>query len=169
MYRDQATAPGPSGANGPPLNIAVIGSGISGLSAAWLLGKRHRVTLFEADQRIGGHSNTVDVAGTPVDTGFIVYNEATYPNLTALLRHLEVASTPTEMSFAVSLQGGAREYSGSGASGIFAQKSNILRPRHWTMVRDLLRFYREAPSELAGLSVTSIGSAVSRCCSRFIQ
>ncbi len=162
MYRDHATAPGPSGANGPPLNIAVIGSGISGLSAAWLLGKRHRVTLFEADQRIGGHSNTVDVAGTPVDTGFIVYNEATYPNLTALLRHLEVASTPTEMSFTVSLQGGAREYSGRGASGIFAQKSNMLRPRHWTMVRDLLRFYREAPSELAGLGDESLGAYLDR-------
>ena len=99
MYRDQATALGFAPAPGKPLDIAVVGSGISGLSAAWLLGKRHRVTLFEADGRIGGHSNTVDVGGVAVDTGFIVFNEATYPNLTAMLRHLGVASTPTEMTF----------------------------------------------------------------------
>ena len=85
---------------GDTQRIAVVGSGISGLSAAWLLSQRHSVTLFEADTRIGGHSHTVLVDGTPVDTGFIVYNEATYPNLTALFRHLGVATRPTEMSFA---------------------------------------------------------------------
>ena len=166
MYRDQATAPGPfpaSGqANGLPLNIAVVGSGISGLSAAWLLGKRHRVTLFEADGRIGGHSNTVDVAGIPVDTGFIVFNEATYPNLTAMLRHLQVASDPTEMSFAVSLGGGAHEYSGSGLRGVFAQARNLVRPRFWTMLRDLLRFYREAPDDLAALANESLDDYLTR-------
>src|ERR1700761_9502283 len=82
------------------LDIAVVGSGISGLSAAWLLSQRHRVTLFEADVRIGGHSHTVMAGGTPVDTGFIVYNEQTYPNLTALFRHLGVPTKPTEMTFA---------------------------------------------------------------------
>ena len=162
MYREQADGAGPSPVSGRPLDIAVVGSGISGLSAAWLLSQRHRVTLFEADRRIGGHSHTVDVAGIPVDTGFIVYNEQTYPNLTAMLRHLNVASTPTEMSFAVSLQGGAHEYSGSGLRGAFAQKRNLLRPRFWTMLRDLLRFYREAPADLAGLGEESLETYLDR-------
>ena len=162
MYREQADGAGPSPVSGRPLDIAVVGSGISGLSAAWLLSQRHRVTLFEADQRIGGHSHTVDVAGIPVDTGFIVYNEQTYPNLTAMLRHLNVASTPTEMSFAVSLQGGAHEYSGSGPRGFFAQKRNLLRPRFWTMLRDLLRFYREAPGDLAELDDESLETYLDR-------
>ena len=80
-------------ANGRPrLEIAVVGSGISGLSAAWLLSKRHRVTLFEAESRLGGHSHTVDACGVAVDTGFIVYNEATYPNLSALFDHTGVVT-----------------------------------------------------------------------------
>lgn len=155
MYRDTSTADGPQPA-GQPLRIAVVGSGISGLSAAWLLDKRHDVTLFEADDRIGGHSHTVDVGGVAVDTGFIVYNEATYPNFTALLDHLGVKSDPTEMSFAVSLRSGACEYSGSGLTGLFAQKRNALRPRFWKMVRELLRFYREAPQDLDTLGDESI-------------
>jgi predicted NAD/FAD-binding protein len=162
MYRDQASDLAPSPFAAPPLNIAVVGSGISGLAATWLLDKRHRVTLFEADQRIGGHGNTVDVAGVAVDTGFIVYNEQTYPNLTALLAHLGVASDPTAMSFAVSLNGGAHEYSGSGLGGVFAQKRNLLRPRFWTMLRDLLRFYREAPGDLASLGDESVANYLDR-------
>ena len=162
MYLDQAGVVGAAPASGPPLEIAVVGSGISGLSAAWLLAKRHRVTLFEADSRIGGHSHTVDVGGSPVDTGFIVYNERTYPNLTAMLRHLNVASTPTEMSFAVSLDDGACEYSGSGLRGVFAQKRNLLRPRFWAMLRDLLRFYREAPGDLAALGDESLDTYLNR-------
>ena len=78
-----------------PLEIAVVGSGISGLSAAWLLSTRHKVTLFEQRPRLGGHSNTVDADGVAVDTGFIVYNEATYPNLTALFDHLGVPTAPS--------------------------------------------------------------------------
>jgi predicted NAD/FAD-binding protein len=128
------------------LNVAVVGSGISGLSAAWLLSKRHHVTLYEADGRLGGHSNTVDVGGVAVDTGFIVYNEATYPNFSALLDHLGVATKSTNMTFAVSLDDGRFEYSGTGLTGIFAQPRNIVSSRFWKMLRDLVRFYREAPN-----------------------
>ncbi|MDM0011285.1 FAD-dependent oxidoreductase [Variovorax sp. J22P168] len=150
LFAPDQPGAGPA-ADSPIQDIAVIGSGISGLSAAWLLSRRHRVTLFEADSRPGGHSHTVDVA-TPcgtvaVDTGFIVFNEAAYPNLTALLDHLGVPTRDAEMSFAVSLDQGALEYSGSGLSGLFAQRGNLLRPRFWSMLRDLVRFYREAPGE----------------------
>ncbi len=133
-------------------NIAVIGTGISGLSAAWLLSQRHAVTVYECDARTGGHSNTVIVKGAkgpiPVDTGFIVYNELTYPNLTALFAHLGVPTQLSEMSFAVSLADGAIEYSGSNLSRLFADKRNLLRSRFWSMLGDLRRFYREAPRDL---------------------
>lgn len=128
--------------------IAVIGSGISGLAAAWMLAQRHAVTLFERDGRPGGHSNTVDLdlpeGRLPVDTGFIVFNERTYPNLTALFAHLGVASRETEMSFAASLDQGTFEYSGSNLRGLFAQRRNLLRPRMWRMIAEILRFYRHA-------------------------
>ena len=128
--------------------IAVIGSGISGLAAAWLLSRRYEVTLFERDYRAGGHSNTVDVptAGRPaaVDTGFIVYNEAAYPNLVALFDQLGVETAPSDMSFAVSIDAGRYEYSGSGLAGLLGQRSNILSPSHWRMTADILRFFRES-------------------------
>jgi uncharacterized protein len=140
----------------PPLDIAVIGTGIAGMSAAWLLSDAHRVTVYEEASRLGGHSNTTDVAGLDgaigVDTGFIVYNEAAYPNLTALFRHLDVATKPSDMSFAVSLRAGALEYAGTDLRGLFAQRRNLIRPRFWRMLRDLLRFYREAPRELAAIN-----------------
>ena len=133
-------------------DIAVVGSGISGLSAAWLLSRRHRVTLFESMTRAGGHSNTVEIAGVPVDTGFTVFNEATCPNLTALLSHLEVQTKPSNMSFAVSLNHGAMEYAGTGLKGLFAQPRNLLRPRFWSMLADLRRFHWQAPAFASLLS-----------------
>jgi len=135
------------------LSIAVIGSGISAMSAAWLLARSHDVTIFEKQGRLGGHSNTVMVseADGPVaiDTGFIVYNEATYPNLKAMFAHLDVDTAPSDMSFAVSSDSGRFEYSGTDINGLLAQRSNLLRPRFWSMTRDILRFYKEAPRHLA--------------------
>ena len=139
-----------------PLNIAIVGSGISGLSAAWLLSQRHRVTLFESDRRIGGHSHTVQAGGVSVDTGFIVYNERTYPNLTALFDHLGVVTKQSQMSFSVSLDQGRLEYSGS-LVGLFAQGRNVASPRFWSMLRDLARFYHRAPRDLAAIGSTSLG------------
>ena len=139
---------------GAPLNIAIVGSGISGMAAAWLLSRRHRVTVFEKDGRLGGHSNTVPVQvgdrTVPVDTGFIVYNTLNYPNLVALFDHLQVPTKPSSMSFAVSLDQGALEYSGGGKlNGLIGQRCNLVRPRFWSMVQDILRFYREAPRDLS--------------------
>ena len=137
----------------PQLDVAVVGSGIAGLSCAWLLSQRHRVTLYEADERPGGHTNTVAVKTADgvlgIDTGFIVYNEKTYPNLTALFRHLAVETTASEMSFTVSMENGGFEYAGTDLGGLFAQRVNLIRPRFWAMLRDLSRFYRQAPLDLS--------------------
>ena len=133
----------------PTQRIAVIGSGASGLGAAWVLSRRHHVTLYEADTRLGGHSHTMiaptAIGEVPVDTGFIVYNEVNYPNLVSMFGHLGVATSDSDMSFAVSIRDGRLEYSGTGLSGLFAQRSNMARPMYWRMVWDLLRFYREMP------------------------
>jgi len=146
--------------------IAVIGSGISGLSAAWLLSQAHDVTVFEAEHRLGGHSHTILVPGhgtvTPVDMGFIVYNEPCYPNLTALFAHLGVTTRATEMTFAVSLDNGRLEYTGDNLDGIFLQRRNIFRKRHWVMLRDIMRFYREAPVELTTLSDETLAAYLDR-------
>jgi hypothetical protein len=131
------------------LKFAIVGTGISGLSAAWLLSQRHDVTVYERADRIGGHSNTIlaSVGGRsiPVDTGFIVFNRRTYPNLTALFEWLKVPTQVSNMSFGVSMDNGALEYSGSGISGVFGQPRNLIRPRFWSMLADLVRFYRHAP------------------------
>jgi predicted NAD/FAD-binding protein len=137
---------------GTERSVAVVGSGISGMSAAWLLSRTMRVTLYESEARLGGHSNTVTVPTAngpiPVDTGFIVYNERNYPNLVALFREIGVETSASEMSFAASLDGGKLEYSGSGINGLMGQRGNVVRPRFWRMMRDILRFYREAPGLL---------------------
>lgn len=132
------------------MNIAVVGSGISGLSAAYFLAQRHQVTLFEADGRVGGHTNTIEVplpggGVQPVDTGWIVYNGVNYPNLTALFRTLDVATRPTSMSFGVSLGGGAYEWMGSdNLLTVFAQPSNLFSPRHIRLMLDILKLNRTA-------------------------
>lgn len=132
--------------------IAVIGSGVSGLSAAWLLSRTRNVVIYEAGQLLGGHAHTVDVEidsrKTAVDTGFIVYNETNYPNLVAMFNHLKVPTIASDMSFAASMQDGDFEYSGTGLGGLFGQTSNIMRPRFWKMVRDINRFYKHAPAML---------------------
>jgi len=146
--------------------IAVIGAGVSGLSCAWALSRDHQVVLYESETRLGGHANTrvIKVEGREiaVDTGFIVYNEPTYPNLTALFDHVGVETTPTEMSFSVSFDQGAYEYAGTDLRGLFAQPTNALKPRFWSMIRDLLRFYREAPADLAGLGDISLDDYLAR-------
>jgi predicted NAD/FAD-binding protein len=133
-------------------NIAVIGSGIAGMSAAWLASQRASVTVYEKNDRLGGHSNTVSVdtnlGPTPVDTGFIVFNDVTYPNLVALLGHLGVVSIASDMSFGVSLNGGKTEYSSNDAAAFLRSGRNLLSPRFWSMTLDLLRFYRHAPDDL---------------------
>jgi uncharacterized protein len=138
-----------------PKNIAVIGSGISGLSAAWLLAKSHKVTLIERDSRLGGHTNTVSAqtadGPVPVDTGFIVFNEANYPNLTAMFDHLKVATAQSHMGFAVSLGGGRLEYNGEKLIGLFGQKRNLWRPEHWRLVQDLVRFFKTAERDITGM------------------
>jgi predicted NAD/FAD-binding protein len=143
----------------PAARIAVVGSGIAGNAAAWSLCDRHDVVLYEADPRAGGHAATVDVdydgVTIPVDTGFIVYNELNYPNLVSLFRHLDVPTEASDMSFGVSMRGGAREWSGQSLAGLFARKRNLVSLRFMGMLRDILRFNATARTDLArGISPT---------------
>lgn len=136
------------------MKIAVIGSGISGLSAAYFLAPKHEVTLFEQDGRVGGHTNTIAIThadGRPgaVDTGWIVYNGVNYPNLTALFQQLGVATQPTSMSFAVSIGGGRYEWKGSdNLFSVFAQPSNLFRPAHIRMLLEILKLNKQCTALL---------------------
>ncbi len=135
------------------MRIAVIGSGIAGLASSWLLSARHEVTLYEANAYFGGHTHThqITLAGRnyAVDSGFIVFSPRHYPLFTALLKELGVASQPTTMSFSVRNEASGLEYNATRLDTLFCQRRNLFSARFLGMVRDLLRFYREAPALLA--------------------
>ena len=134
------------------MKIAVVGSGISGLSCAYLLHPNHDVTLFESSSKLGGHVNTVQTAGKSgtfnVDTGFIVFNRENYPNFIRLLDKLQVASQSTRMGFSVQSEKLKLEYSGENLRGLFGHPRNLVDPWHWGMVRDILRFHDLAKEEI---------------------
>lgn len=143
------------------MNLAIVGTGISGLSAAFLLNARHDVRVFEREGRPGGHSHTVGVEEKgreiPVDTGFLVYNEVTYPNLVKLFTRLGVPTKESDMSFSVRCERCDLEWCGTGLAGVFAQPSNLLRPSFHGMLLEIARFNREAPrllEEPGGESLT---------------
>ncbi|MEZ0197969.1 NAD(P)/FAD-dependent oxidoreductase, partial [Pseudomonas qingdaonensis] len=134
------------------MRIAIIGSGIAGLTCAHLLSRKHEVTVFEAEQWVGGHTHTLDVVWKgqrhAIDTGFIVFNDWTYPNFIRLLDQLKVPSQPTEMSFSVHDPMTGLEYNGHDLNTLFAQRSNLVSPGFWGMIRDILRFNRQALADL---------------------
>jgi hypothetical protein len=142
---------------GVPMRIAVIGAGISGMGAAYRLGRNHAVTLFEAEPRLGGHARTV-MAGKrgdqPVDTGFIVFNYATYPHLTALFAELDVPIADSRMTFAASIRDGEVEYALNTLSSLFGQRRNAVNPSFLAMLRDILRFNARAEALAADETMT---------------
>ena len=129
--------------------IAVIGSGISGMAAAYFLSRQQEIHLFEKESRLGGHTNTVVIENSlgrlAIDTGFIVHNDRTYPNFCRLMAELGVDTQPSDMSFAVTGHDGTFEYSSRGLGGFFAQRRNYFSRDHYTLLREILRFNREAP------------------------
>ena len=145
------------------MKLAVIGSGISGLSAAYHFSKNHKVDLFEQDDHFGGHSLTYDIKEedkvVPVDLGFIVFNEQTYPNLISFFRELEVPFEKSNMSFSVSVKDSNVEYGGSGLNAIFANKKNLLNLKFLKMINEIISFYKNAPSLLNhNLSEDTLGN-----------
>lgn len=148
---------------GAPQRIAIIGGGISGLSCAMALCQDHIVTLFEADNRFGGHARTV-LAGRsgkqPVDTGFIVFNHVNYPHLTGMFRDLDVPIVKSDMSFGVSLNGGQFEYALRNGNALFGQRRNMFDPRFYTMLRDILRFNARAEGVIAAKPALTIAELI---------
>jgi predicted NAD/FAD-binding protein len=134
------------------MKVAIIGSGISGLTSAWLLNRKHDITLYESESWVGGHTHTVKVSVNgethAIDTGFIVFNDWTYPNFIRLMGELGVAYKATEMSFSVSDPASRTEYNGNNLNSLFAQRRNLLSPSFWGMLRDILRFNKQALSDL---------------------
>ncbi|MFT6863916.1 MAG: putative NAD/FAD-binding protein, partial [Akkermansiaceae bacterium] len=128
--------------------IAVIGSGISGMACAHFLHSHFEITLFEKDDRIGGHCHTVMAGDDPIDTGFMVYNEVTYPLLTRLFQELAVETKPTSMSFSVQQVDDKLEFNGGSLNLLFGQRRNLLRPRFWKMLFQINRFNKETVAEL---------------------
>jgi len=140
------------------LNIAVVGSGIAGLSAAWLLSKEHNTTLYEKEPELGGHANTVKInyptennktIPIDVDTGFIVYNNKNYPNLTNFFKYHDVNCADSNMSLSVSLDNGSYEYSGAGLGGIFGQRKNFFKKSQWQLIYDVFKFKKIASRYIA--------------------
>ena len=132
------------------MKIAVVGSGISGLSAAFYLSKKYKVDLFEQDDHFGGHSYTYDIKKNnktiPVDLGFIVFNELTYPNLIKFFSELSVPYEKSDMSFSVSIQDSTIEYGGRGLKAIFANKLNVFNLNFLRMIKEIMSFYQTAPT-----------------------
>ena len=151
------------------MKVAIIGSGIAGMTAAHYLHSHCEIMLYEKSHRLGGHTATVDVNVNgreyAIDTGFIVYNERTYPNFIRLMQALNVAVKPSDMGFSVSAPDRGLEYSGAGLNALFAQRKNLLSLTHWRMIRDILRFNKQAPKHLASGVVadgTTLGEYLSK-------
>jgi predicted NAD/FAD-binding protein len=145
------------------MRVAIVGAGIAGNVAAWHL---HRagceIAVFEALSHVGGHTHTHDVDGMAIDTGFIVFNDRTYPNFVALLDELGVPSQPSSMSFSVRNEASGLEYNGTQLATLFAQRRNLLRPSFYRMLADILRFNREAPQVLHAGDALTLGEFLSR-------
>ena len=148
------------------MKIAIVGSGIAGNVVAHHLHRQHEVHVFEAGSHVGGHSHTHDIeldgVHHQIDTGFIVYNEKTYPHFTSLLRELDVATQESSMSFSVRCERSGMEYNGNTLNTLFAQRRNLFRPAFWRMIREILRFNREAPELLESSRVDEIGMPLGR-------
>lgn len=145
-------------------NIAIIGSGISGLGAAYMLRPHHDITVYEKNDYIGGHSRTVDVTTpqgkVPIDTGFIVFNYRNYPLLTSLFGHLNVPVEKSDMSFGASIRNGWLEYGTQALHNVLAQKSNLLNPRFWRMIADILKFNTKAHRYLESDASVTLGQCL---------
>ena len=140
------------------MKIAIIGSGISGLSSALLLSQKHEITLFEASNRYGGHANTIKVSvdkkTVPVDTGFIVFNYANYPRMAQLFESLDVPVVKSDMSFGVSALSGDFEYALRTLNSLYGQRLNLIRPKYHKMIMDIIKFNKNAENALEGPDMT---------------